>query len=279
MATIKPAPCLIISADTSIGDTIELMRTHSASYVLLRDSQEKLSGIFTDRDVLTKFPILVDPDVRKKPVSTVATKPVKTLSIDLIHTVGEFMLKHNLRHIPVLEPGKEGMAADKIVGIVTSHSIFESVIRSRGGLGFYDRHRGVPSKVLGILSGDGSLFFQMQKLFEGSPYFQTERLYYANLRKPQDIKAAGTRCHAILIDVDDTPEREWADLLREFNASPQLDVVCLIYTPSAHSSSVNDLIQKLKVSGQFLVYEKPLDMTGMMLDLEKSWDHHQQTAT
>ena len=79
-------------------------------------------------------------------------------------------------------------------------------------------------------------------------------------------------CDALIIDIDDAPVHEWMNVLKQCILHPELETVCLAYTPQQQHEKVITVLNSLKVRGGLIVYEKPLDITQVMFDLETRWE-------
>jgi CBS domain-containing protein len=107
---------VIVTPNTSIGDTIQALRTAHRGAALVEDEQGKLLGIFTERDVLSKLDPKAPP--LTAPVSTVMSRHPASVAVDA--TVGAALAKMaegQFRHLPVVRRG------DHIVGQVSVRDI------------------------------------------------------------------------------------------------------------------------------------------------------------
>jgi CBS domain-containing protein len=97
-----PVPPIIVEPTTTLAEVLRLMREHRRSCVLVA-REERLAGIFTERDVLTK--IAGNPiDLGQTPVSDYLTPDPETLSAD--SNVGyalNKMVAEGYRHIPLVD--------------------------------------------------------------------------------------------------------------------------------------------------------------------------------
>ena len=92
-----------ISAEASVADAIRMMLDYHVGAVGVVDSEKRVAGIFTERDVLRKFALAgVDPEktalreMMTTPVemATEATGPGEALAI---------MVERHFRHLPVVD--------------------------------------------------------------------------------------------------------------------------------------------------------------------------------
>ena len=113
---LEPKPPLIISEKTSILDAVERMRSKDTGCALI-SKQEKVIGIFTEKDLLLKV------DYPKKDLSLIpvgqimTTDPVVLRHDDNLAIAINKMVIGNFRHIPLVD-GK-----GHVNGIVSSREI------------------------------------------------------------------------------------------------------------------------------------------------------------
>lgn len=111
---IHPYTC--VTADTSVRDTMKLMAGRQINCVLVEDN-ERLVGVFGDRDVLNKV-ALEYSDVMDRPVREImSTDPVSVKECDPVAKVISIIAISGYRHVPVVDP--EG----RPVGIVSPQRI------------------------------------------------------------------------------------------------------------------------------------------------------------
>jgi CBS domain-containing protein len=92
-----------VSVEASVADAVRLMLDRHVGGVAIIDSQNRVAGIFTERDVLRKMALSGD-DPAKKPVRDVMTTPVELAT--LATGPGEalaIMLERHFRHLPVVD--------------------------------------------------------------------------------------------------------------------------------------------------------------------------------
>ncbi len=118
-------PVSFVNLDTTIIDSVRLMNEQNIGAVLVMNG-DKLEGIFTERDALTK--VLgegIDP-VNTKISEVMTPEPI---FVDPSTTVEEalgIVNDRRVRHLPVLHNGK-------LVGIVSSGDLTHWLVRDREG--------------------------------------------------------------------------------------------------------------------------------------------------
>ncbi len=118
-------PINSVYPDTSITESVRLMNDQNIGALLVMED-DKLTGIFTERDALTKVLVAgIDPVSTK--VSEVMTKD--PFCVDPSTTVEEAMsivTNRRIRHLPILHNGE-------LVGIVSSGDLTHWLVEDREG--------------------------------------------------------------------------------------------------------------------------------------------------
>ena len=112
-----------VPSDTSIFDCVAKMNSEKIGALLVIDN-DKLVGIFTERDVLTRV-ATKELNVREMPVSDVMTTHVATLSPeDTVRDAMRVITEKRFRHIPVAKDGA-------IQGVVSSGDLTRWIVSSQ----------------------------------------------------------------------------------------------------------------------------------------------------
>ncbi|MGD8429974.1 MAG: CBS domain-containing protein [Ectothiorhodospiraceae bacterium] len=115
---------LALGAEASIADAVRLMNSHNVGAVLIFDPEERLEGIFTERDVLRR---VVDArlDYENTPVERVMTRDVLAISPET--TIEEALLTvstKGCRHLPVVD-------GERVVGMISIRDLTNSLVEDR----------------------------------------------------------------------------------------------------------------------------------------------------
>jgi len=101
LADVLREPPLVVDTHASLADALRLMREQRRGYVLVTED-EKLVGIFTERDVLMKVAgnLL---NLERTPVSAYMTREPVTLPMDAgVAFALNHMIIEGYRHVPVI---------------------------------------------------------------------------------------------------------------------------------------------------------------------------------
>lgn len=117
---LNPAPPLSVASTALVADALKLMKDKHIGCVLVIDDG-KVSGIFTERDVLQR--VAGNADILRQPVSTVMTANPDVLGLeDGIAFAMNEMVVNGYRHIPIVD--KEG----RPVGIISVRDIVKYIV-------------------------------------------------------------------------------------------------------------------------------------------------------
>lgn len=100
---LDPHPPLLLPQETKLSDAIELLQRHKIGCVVLTDVMGKITGIFTERDLLIKVALKpIHPS--KAPVSMVMTADPQTAHMTTTVAFALNMMSHGgYRHIPIVD--------------------------------------------------------------------------------------------------------------------------------------------------------------------------------
>lgn len=119
--TIKSKKIVTIAPSDSVQNAVETMSSHHVGSVLVMD-QDKIVGIFTERDLLNKVACNAC-DMSQQKVSEVMSSPVICAqSEQTVSQCFEQMEETKCRHIPIVDP------SGKPVAMVTMRDLLEWVI-------------------------------------------------------------------------------------------------------------------------------------------------------
>jgi 2-oxoglutarate ferredoxin oxidoreductase subunit beta len=102
LADLEPPKPLTASVDISLAEAINQLKERNVGFMALVDQEDKLVGVFTEGDVLTKVSCKVD-NLHQEKVKDYMTSPVTTLTADAsIACALRLMATHRFRHIPIV---------------------------------------------------------------------------------------------------------------------------------------------------------------------------------
>ena len=103
VGALDPAPPLLVPQETKISEAIELLQQHKVGCVVVTDVMGRITGIFTERDMLRKVALKpIHPS--KAAVSSVMTKEPQTATMTTTVAFALNMMSHGgYRHIPIVD--------------------------------------------------------------------------------------------------------------------------------------------------------------------------------
>lgn len=133
VAEVMTREILTLAPERSFADAVRMMATQFFRHVLVVDSEERLRGVISDRDVLRALARTANWNTR--PVSEIMTCDPVTVSPDTAISLAlKAMLDKRINCLPVISP--EG----SVCGIVTSTDLLhayeklQSALECRAGL-------------------------------------------------------------------------------------------------------------------------------------------------
>ena len=103
LAELEPKVPITVGKGSSLARTIRQMNRHNIGCVLVTDEEDRLTGIFTEWDVLNRVAGLVD-DLAQQTITDYMTPDPLTLKSDLpIAQALNLMSIHGFRHLPLVD--------------------------------------------------------------------------------------------------------------------------------------------------------------------------------
>lgn len=114
---LKPRPPVCFPPESPIGEVLRRMIAERVGCAAIVDDQQRLLGIFTERDALLRLNVEVDR-LRHKPVSSVMTSNPTTLRArDKIAFALHRMNVGGFRHVPIIDDNS------RLVGVISIRGI------------------------------------------------------------------------------------------------------------------------------------------------------------
>lgn len=102
----KSPEVVSVGLDATVLDTARLMMHGRIGGVLVLDGEQRVVGIFTERDVLGRV-VAEQRDPATTLVSAVMTpKPLTVTSLTTLDACGTLMTQRKVRHLPVMDDGE-----------------------------------------------------------------------------------------------------------------------------------------------------------------------------
>ena len=113
-----------VSPDNTVLDALHLLAERNIGVLPVVDADEKLVGIFSERDYARRV-ILLGRTSQDTQISEVMTENVYTVGPeDGIEECMKIVVEHGFRHLPVVDD-------DVLIGVVSANDLLAEVIRTR----------------------------------------------------------------------------------------------------------------------------------------------------
>lgn len=111
-----PDAPLAVSADSTVGDVVQLMRAQKGSCVLICDDDGKLAGIFTERDALKWMSEAAPASLSIR--DAMSPEPARLDSKASVGQTIEMMAEGGYRHLPIVDEQGVPAGVAAVRGIV-----------------------------------------------------------------------------------------------------------------------------------------------------------------
>ena len=120
---LNPPLPLTVQDTSTVGEALEILRTHKLGCIVVQNDAEKIIGIFTERDVVLK--LSWSKDALLLPVTQLMTKNPHTIEMTTpVAYALQMMSQGGYRHLPIVD--KTGVA----VGILTVKELVDFIAGS-----------------------------------------------------------------------------------------------------------------------------------------------------
>ena len=117
IAVLTPAEPICLSETATVHEAIQIMLSRRQAWVLITDGGGRLTGIFTERDVLTRV-VGKNLDARRTPLAEVMTRSPQALTArDRVAYAVHCMSVAGYRTIPLVDPDR------RPIGVVTVNDV------------------------------------------------------------------------------------------------------------------------------------------------------------
>jgi CBS domain-containing protein len=266
MQNLIPSPAITVPSNTTIRDTLRVMREQNVGSVLVNDYQppHSFTGIFTERDLLKWVGEIEKHGSWETAIGTIMTKKVITLPLLEIDRAPEIMVDYNIRHVPIVYDGEDGGRV--VAGVISMRDVFRGMIQNRKVektvqqfkgkrtllLAYSDRERETQRRLL-----SDHLDLQILKEdFEQSP----------DLKKILSVFLTGD---LLIFDLDRIPPAFWSRILKGVLDEPTHPELIVIYDPFLQDPKSVQVLRQLSRGSVLHVFPKPLNLLEYLRRIEK----------
>jgi len=112
-----------VKPDATVREAMELLVKNKIGALLVKDDQEKLAGIITERDVLWRLFKDGEQVLQKNVEKLMTRKVIVGIPEDSIETAEVFMTVNRFRHLPIVE-------GEKIVGLISIGDLVKAQLKN-----------------------------------------------------------------------------------------------------------------------------------------------------
>lgn len=117
VSVLQPQPPITIDMSTSLAKAIRQMNSHNIGCLLVTDKDDKLVGIFTERDVLMRVAGLVEDLSQESVADYMTAAPVSLKPDQPIAQAVHLMSVNGFRHLPLVDD------ENRPVGVISSREV------------------------------------------------------------------------------------------------------------------------------------------------------------
>jgi len=117
VSTLQPNVPIVMDLSTSLAKAIRQMNAHNIGCVLVTDANDKLAGIFTERDVLNRVVGKVEDTAAATLADYMTADPITLTNEQPIAQAIHLMSLHGFRHVPIVD------ANNRPTGIVSFRDV------------------------------------------------------------------------------------------------------------------------------------------------------------
>ena len=128
VADLDPAAAIAVPEHTTLAAAVRRMREDRIGCLLVTDHAGRLSGIFTERDVLMRLALATQLDLEAQTVAELMTRDPETVRPDhpLAHALHRMMVGGH-RHLPLVDAG------GRPTGVIASRDVVHHLDLMVGG--------------------------------------------------------------------------------------------------------------------------------------------------
>lgn len=263
ISSITPSPAITVPSNTSIRETLRVMRENHVGSVLVNDYQHPygFAGIFTERDLLKWVGEIEKHGSWDTAIGTIMTKKVITLTLLEIDRAPEIMVEYNIRHIPIVYDDADGGRV--VAGVVSMRDLFRGMIEERKVEKTVQQFKG--KRTLLLAHSERERETQRRLL---SDHLDLQLI-------PDPVDDLGALVPAILagdlfiFDLDRFPAGFWPVLLKKVLDEKHRPEILIIYDPFLQEPKSVQALKQLAKGSVLHVFPKPLNLLEYLRRIEK----------
>ncbi len=121
---LNPKPPIMVLPDAPLSGVLEKLKDESGGAVLICDEDDKLLGIFTERDVLKK---VVLSQVKQESVEIGSLMTINPMTVSMTSPLGyalQLMTEGGFRHVPIVSENGDAL------GVLAMKDVVDEIVKS-----------------------------------------------------------------------------------------------------------------------------------------------------
>lgn len=276
MQHLTPSPAISVPSNTTIRETLRVMRENRVGSVLVNDYQypHSFAGIFTERDLLKWVGEIEKHGSWETAIGTLMTKKVHTLPVLEIDRAADLMVEHNIRHVPIVYEEAEGERV--VAGVVSMRDLFRAMVLERKQERTIRRFRDQRTLLLAHSERERET---QRRLLSDHLDLQMVPGDFSGDPDPQSLVSPILAGDLFLFDLDHFPSAFWSVLLKKvLEAKPHPEVIVL-YDPYSQDPRSVQVLQQLSKGSVLHVFPKPLNLLEYLRRIETCLSEGVKTST
>jgi hypothetical protein len=267
MENLSPSPAISVPSDTTIRETLRVMREHNVGSVLVNNYQHphNLVGIFTERDLLKWVGEIEKHGSWDTGIATIMTKKIISLSLLEIDRAPEVMVENNIRHLPIVYETEIGHS--HVAGVVSMRDAFRSLIAEK-------REKAVTAQYMNkrtIMLGHGAREREVQKkLLEQYLDLQVISEDFSQSVDPVKLIPSILTGDLFILDLDHFAASFWPLLLKRILDEKVHPHVFVVYDPVLQEAKSVQALKQLSKGSVIHVFPKPVNLLEYLRQIEKA---------
>lgn len=198
----------VVDGEALIADIVDQMVNEKVSSVLVKDADNKIIGIVTERDIVSKFTLLDVDDKLERKVQTIMSRPVDFVHTNsLLEDAKRLHLEKHYRHFPVIKSGSAPVE-ENVVGMASITDFFRYLIGAGNSVAQEKEEQPKEKKSVGILVSNVGYLEQYRGYFDRD-LFDIEEIGDFH----EFVKNHGADTVPLIFDMDGYREKELKNLV------------------------------------------------------------------
>lgn len=256
-AEIIPSKFSKVHRDTKIRECLRLMKESKSSFILVQKKNGVLEGIFTLKDLLRSFDQLKLERNLERPVASIMSRPVRTIGPHQLNRAAEIMVRHSIRHLPVV--ADRGESSEKIIGVVDGESLLKANLVEK-------KTATQPRRSISVFSPNGLLFKLLKNTLKNQERIEVEKMWASKLRSDEQVEAYLKNFDLFFFNLVDSKSLRIAARMTGEATRLRKKMVMLINPGQFAKGEEQKIFAEIKKNKRVRVFEKPVNVHDIIFE-------------